>query len=129
VLREPDAELNALSHQVIGAAIEVHRELGPGYIEAVYQAALAHEFTLRGIPFEPQKRLPVAYKGKLLHQGRVDFRVGGRLLVELKAQKSVPDIDRAIVISYLRSAGEPLALLINFHVQVLKDGIERLVYS
>ncbi len=127
--QEPDEELDSLAHKVIGAAIEVHRILGPGHLESIYEDALAIEFGLRGIPFERQKPLPVSYKGHKLHEGRVDFLIGGRLLVEIKAINTVPAVQKAIVIAYLRAANQSLALLINFNVTLLKQGIERIIFS
>lgn len=127
--REPDLTSDELAHAVIGAAIEVHRHLGPGYLEAVYEEALCVEFRLRGIPFERQKPIKVEYKGEYVGEGRLDLFVGERLVVELKAAKAVAPIEQARVLSYLKATGLQLALLINFHVTVLKSGIQRIVRS
>jgi len=127
--REPDTATDELAHVVIGAAIEVHRYLGPGYLEAVYEEALCVEMRLRGIPFERQKPIKVEYKGEYVGEGRLDLLVGDRLVVELKAVKAVAPIEQAKVMSYLKATGRQLALLINFHVTVLKDGIQRIVRS
>lgn len=124
--REPDPRLDEWARKVIGACIEVHRILGPGYLESIYEKALEVEFKLRGIPFERQKHLPVTYKGHKLHEGRVDFFVAGCLPVEIKASDDAP-VFRAIVISYLKAAGCERGLLINFQVEVLRDGIRRVV--
>jgi GxxExxY protein len=114
---------------VIGAALEVHRFLGPGFVEDVYEQALCVELRLRGIPFERQKRVLVDYKGELVGEGRIDLLVGDQLIVELKAVKAFAPIDRAKVISYLKATRRHLALLVNFHVPLLKDGIQRIVRS
>jgi GxxExxY protein len=129
VREEPDTSTDALAHAVIGAALEVHRFLGPGFVEDVYEQALCVELRLRGIPFERQKRVLVDYKGELVGEGRIDLLVGDQLVVELKAVRAFAPIDRAKVISYLKATRRHLALLINFHVPLLKDGIQRVVRS
>lgn len=117
-----------LTHSIIGAAIEVHRVLGPGLLESAYEECLAEELTLRGIPFEKQKPLPVVYKGMKLDCGyRVDLLIDGRVVVELKAVEALAPIHDAILLTYLRLSGCKIGLLINFHCAVLKDGIRRLV--
>jgi len=119
---------NQLTHEIIGAAIEVHRMLGPGLLESAYEECLAREFVLRGIPFERQKAVPVVYKDAKLECGyRIDLVVDGRVVVELKAVEALAPIHDAIVLTYLRLSGCKIGLLINFHVPVLKDGIRRLV--
>lgn len=127
--REPDASTDALAHAVIGAALEVHRHLGPGFLEEVYEEALCLELRLRQIPFERQKRVRVDYKGDYVGEGRLDLLVGDRLVVELKAVKAFAPIDKAKLLSYLKASGRHLALLINFHVPLLRDGIQRVVRS
>jgi GxxExxY protein len=129
VTREPDAALDQLAHAVIGAAIEVHRHLGPGFTEDVYEKALRIELSLRNIPFEPQKSVGVDYKGHGVGVGRLDLMVGGSLVLELKSAKAVTSVDEAKVLSYLKATGCMLALLINFNVPLLKDGIKQLVRS
>jgi GxxExxY protein len=126
---EPDAELNRLSEAVIGAAMEVHRHLGPGYLEALYEAALAVELRLRGTSFERQVPVPVFYKGCDIGEGRLDFLVEKCLLVELKAIDSLAPIHTAQVISCLKATGLHLGLLINFKVPALRSGIRRVVRS
>jgi GxxExxY protein len=128
-LHEPDPETDELAHAVIGAAIEVHRILGPGFLEAVYEQALCVELRLRSIPFERQKPAKVEYKGEYVGEGRLDLLVNDRLIVELKALREVAPIHTAIVLSYLKATGRRLALLINFNVPRLKDGVRRLVLS
>jgi GxxExxY protein len=118
--------INELSNAVIGACIEVHRNTGPGLLESTYEQCLCRELSLRGIPFTVQAPLPVKYKGMLLDCGyRVDLLVDGRLLIELKAVEKLLPIHEAQVLTYLRLGGWELGLLINFNVQVLKDGINR----
>ena len=126
---EPSQEVDKLAHSVIGAAIEVHRNLGPGYLESVYEAALAVEFDLRGISFERQKPIRIQYKGHPIGEARLDFLVGEILIVELKAVESLAGIHTAQVISYLKATRLQLGLLINFNVPVLKEGIKRVVYT
>jgi GxxExxY protein len=119
---------NELSKRVIGAAIEVHRQLGPGLLESAYEECLAYELQLRGIPFERQKALPLTYKDVRLDAGfRVDFLVDGKVVVELKATDALAPIHKAQVLTYLRLTGCKLGLLINFNVPLLKDGVKRLV--
>jgi GxxExxY protein len=127
--REPDEKLDKLAHAVIGAAIEVHRHLGPGYLESVYQAALEVELKLQGIAFEPQKPVGVCYKGHPVGDGRLDFLVAGMLVVELKAVDELADVHKAQVISYLKATRLHLGLLINFNVTVLKSGVKRVIRS
>jgi GxxExxY protein len=128
-LCEPDASTDAIAHAVIGAAIEVHRVLGPGFLEQVYEQALCRELQLRQIPFERQKPVRVDYKGEYVGEGRLDLLVGQELIVELKAVKAFAPIDRAKVISYLKASDRRLALLINFNVPVLKEGLQRVIQS
>ncbi|HZU96524.1 MAG TPA: GxxExxY protein [Planctomycetota bacterium] len=128
-IREPDPSTDALANSVIGAAIEVHRHLGPGFLEDVYEEAMAIEMVLRQIPFERQKHIAVDYKERLVGRGRLDFLVGDQLVVELKSVTAIAPIEVARVISYLRAYRRDLALVINFNVRILKDGIQRVVVS
>ncbi|MBM3878771.1 MAG: GxxExxY protein [Verrucomicrobia bacterium] len=117
-----------LSKAVIGCAIEVHRELGPGLLESAYEQCLAHELRLKAIPFTLQKAMPVEYKGVLIDCGyRLDLLVDGRLIVELKAVAAVEPIHQAQILTYLKLAKLKTGLLINFDVPLLKDGIKRFV--
>lgn len=117
-----------LTEKIIGAAMEVHKALGPGLLESVYQACLAREFTLQGIPFEPEKVLPVEYKGVLLESGlRMDFVVAEKVVVELKAIAGLLPIHEAQLITYLKLSGCKVGLLINFNEVLLKRGIVRRV--
>ena len=121
-------EINTLTEQIIGCAIKVHRNLGPGFLESVYQAALAHELRLAGIPFEREKSLPVPYDGIILEVGfRCDFLVDKRVIVECKAVRETTEIDDAQILNYLKVTKLQVGLLINFNVKVLKNGIKRLV--
>jgi GxxExxY protein len=126
---EPHNTLDRLAQTVIGAAIEVHRHLGPGYLESLYEEALSIELGLRQIPFERQKAVSVDYKGYAIGEGRVDLVVGEELLVELKAVDALASIHKAQVISYLKATKCHLGLLINFNVPILKNGIQRVVLS
>src|SRR5438128_11048274 len=113
---------NELTREIIGAAIEVHRELGPGKPETAYETALTHELTLRRIPHQTQKPVPVVYKGVKLDCGyRLDALVAETVVVEAKAVELVHPVHRAQTLTYLRLGGWKLALLLNFHVAVLKD--------
>ena len=126
-LAAPQAR-DLLSEQVIGAAIEVHKELGPGLLESAYEQCLAWELTRRHIAFERQVPLPLNYKGlKLDAAYRLDMVVGGRLLLELKAVERFEPIHQAQVLTYLKLSRLHTALLINFNVPALRVGIKRLV--
>jgi len=127
--REPDEDVDELARRVIGAAIEVHRHLGPGFLEGVYEEALCLELSLREIPFDRQRPIGVDYKGHLVGQGRLDLLVGDRLLIELKAVDRLAPIHNAQVMSYLKATKLHLGLLINFNVPLLKDGIRRIIRS
>ena len=121
----PDVE--AVMFRVIGAAIEVHRHLGPGYLESIYHRALCVELRLRGIEFEVERRVDVIYKGETLRGQKLDLIVEGRLIVEVKAVSQLEEIHGSQVVSYLRSTGLRAGLLINFNSVVLKAGIRRIV--
>jgi len=121
-----DSELTRL---IIGSAIDIHRSLGPGLLEAVYEECLAKEFLLRGIPFERQKPIPLIYKDLELECGyRLDFLVDRRIVLELKSIEAIAPIHDSVVLTYLRLSGTHLGLLINFNARVLKDGIRRYVW-
>jgi GxxExxY protein len=127
--QEPDAALDAWANRTIGAAIEVHRLLGPGYLEAVYEEALSLELSLRGIPFERQAGFNVRYKDHPVGAGRNDFLVAGQLVVEIKAVELLTPVFTAQLISYLKARDLRLGLLINFNEALLKSGIRRLINS
>ena len=121
--------LEQLTGQIIGAAIEVHKQLGPGLLESTYQACLCHELELRGISFECQKPLPLEYKGIKLECGyRIDLLVAGLVIVEIKSVEALAPIHEAQLLTYLKLTGVKVGLLINFNVVVLKEGIRRLVH-
>ena len=121
-------EFDALSRKVIGCAIEVHRELGPGLLESTYEQCLAYELNRAGIAFELQKAVPVMYKGIRLDCGyRVDVLVEKALILELKSVDAVLGIHEAQLLAYMKLAGIKTGLLINFNVQRLKMGIKRFV--
>ncbi|HXF84893.1 MAG TPA: GxxExxY protein [Anaerolineales bacterium] len=114
-----------LSFAVIGAAMEVHRLLGAGFLEAVYQKALAHELRLRNISFEEQVRLPVMYKGVLVGDYIADFVIDGKIILEIKSVPAITDVHKAQAINYLAATGYELAILLNFGGSRLQQ--ERLV--
>ena len=119
-------DINQITHDVIGAAIEVHRQLGPGLLESSYRECLCRELLLRGIPFEREKPLPLEYKGIHLGCGyRLDILVDQSVVVEVKAIEALAPIHEAQLLTYLRIGGWRLGLLINFNVAVLKTGIRR----
>ena len=126
---EPPAHVDVLAHQVIGAAIEVHRHLGPGFLESIYEDALAVELGFRDIPFTRQPKIDISYKGCPVGSARPDFFIGNELVVEIKAVESLAPIHQAQVISYLKSINKSLGLLVNFKVRILKEGIRRVVMS
>lgn len=121
-------EPNQITEAIIGAAIEVHRTLGPGLLESAYEECLAHELTLRRVPFERQVPLPVQYKGLSLDCGyRLDLLVAQTVVVEIKAVEQLLPIHEAQLLTYMKLGGWPVGLLINFNVPVLKRGIRRRV--
>ena len=120
--------LNGITEEIIGAAIQVHRVLGPGLLESAYEACLAFELGRRGLNVEQQKPLPLIYETVKLECGyRIDLLVEGLVVVEIKSVDALAPIHEAQVMSYLKLSGCKLALLINFNVRVLKDGIRRFV--
>ena len=126
--QETKDKANELSKLVIGAAIEVHRHLGPGLLESTYEACLCRELELRGIAFECQVPLPVHYKGMEIDCAyKMDVRVDGLLIVELKSVGAIDPIHEAQLMTYLRLSRIRVGLLMNFNVRVLKDGIRRRV--
>ena len=120
--------LNELTDAIIGAAMEVHRTLGPGLLESTYEMCLCRELSIRGIPFERQIPIPVEYKGVKLDCGyRADIVVDETILIEIKAVDSVLSIHDAQLLSYLKLGGWKIGLLINFNVELLKHGLRRRV--
>lgn len=117
-----------ITHEIIGAAIEAHRLLGPGLLESAYEECLTKELALRNLTVERQKPIPVVYKNVKLECGyRMDLLVESRIVVELKSVESLAAIHEAIILTYLRLSGHRLGLLINFNVNVLKEGIKRYI--
>jgi GxxExxY protein len=120
--------LNRLSRVVIGRAIEVHKELGPGLLESAYEECLAHEFNMVALKFERQKPVPLKYKTESQECGyRIDFLIEDRLVVEIKSVDALIPIFDAQILTYMRLADKPLGLLMNFNAQTLKDGLRRFV--
>lgn len=120
-------DINQLTEQIIGAAIEVHRILGPGLLEAAYQRALAHELTLRKVPFEEQKLCPIRYKDLLIEDAyRLDFLVNGMVVVELKTVDSLLEVHDSQVLTYLKFSDCRVGLLMNFRSTILTRGLRRL---
>jgi GxxExxY protein len=121
-------DINQLTGQIIGAAIEVHKTLGPGLLESAYEECLCRELSLRGFSYERQKEVPVKYKGVRLDCGyRLDIVVSESVVLELKACDRLERIHQAQLLTYLKLTGIKYGLLINFNVPVLKDGIKRMV--
>ena len=119
--------INDLTGQVINAAIEVHKTLGPGLLESIYEECLCHEVGLKEIPYERQKELPIEYKGiKLNPNFRLDVLVNKQLILEIKSCDTLLPIHEAQLLTYLKLTGIKLGLLINFNVPMLKDGIKRI---
>ena len=118
-----------MAYRVIGAAIEVHRHLGPGFLEAVYEDVLCVEFNQREIPYERQYPVSVEYNGQAVGAGKMDLLVDGMLIGELKATENLVPVHFAQVLSYLKASGIKLGLLINFDEAILKQGIKRVVLT
>jgi len=119
---------DTLTEQIIGAAIQVHRELGPGLLESAYETCLCHELSLSGLKVERQRVVPISYKGILLDAGyRLDLVVENQVIVEIKAVSELLPVHEAQLLSYLKQIGGGRGLLINFNVKLLKQGLRRLV--
>ena len=121
-------EINDITKEIIGAAIEVHKTLGPGLLEKPYELCLIHELKLRGIKCESQKTVSIQYKGLVLDDSlKLDLVVENKVIVELKATKEILPVHRAQIMSYMKLSCINNGLIINFHVKLLKDGIERFI--
>lgn len=120
-------EINAITEKIIGCAIEVHRQLGPGLLESIYEEALAIEFELAGLKYEKQVIIPVTYKGRRIGEHRLDLLVEDMVVVELKSVERMDPVFEAQVLTYLKLTGKKVGLLINFNNRFLKDGIKRLI--
>lgn len=121
-----EAEMNLLTERIIGCAIEVHRELGPGLLESIYENALAVEFRTGGIHFERQRPVMVLYKGEPVGEFRLDLLVEDTVVVELKSVERHDPLFEAQLLTYMRMANSSIGLLINFNSKLLKDGIKRM---
>jgi len=125
-MTEMDEEaLNQLTKRIIGCAIEVHRNLGPGLLESIYESALCIELGLANLAFERQKQVPVMYKGHRLGDHRLDILVEDSVILELKSVDRFDPVFEAQILSYLRMTGKPIGLMLNFNTRFLKDGIKR----
>ncbi len=122
-----DEHIETLIKRVIGAAISVHRELGPGFPESVYSNSLAIELDYQGIPFSKEHRFDVSYRNKHVGEGRMDFLIDNRLVLELKAIESLAPVHDSQVVVYLNHQKEPVGLLINFNDATLKAGLKRII--
>ena len=121
-------DLNKITEAIIGASIDVHRELGPGLLESAYEACLAYELAHRGLQVGRQVKLPITYKGVLIDGGyKIDLWVQSLVIVELKAVEKLDPVHEAQLLSYLKLSGSKVGLLINFNVKCLKNGIKRMV--
>ena len=126
--RGTETQRDALSEQVIGCAIEVHRHLGPGLLEAVYEICLCHELVEQGLKVQRQVPLPVKYKRVELEMGyRLDVVVENAMILEIKAASAINAVHEAQLLTYMRLSGHRRGLILNFHAPVLKDGIKRMV--
>ncbi len=121
-----DQDVEDLAYRVIGAAIEVHAEIGPGFLESIYHNALAYELEQRGIAYQREEKVVVVFKEQVVGEGRVDLLVDQKLVVELKTVEAVTDIHRAQVSAYLKASGLRLGLLLNF-TAVMRDGVKRVI--
>jgi GxxExxY protein len=120
-------DIDHLTGRIIGCAIEVHRQIGPGLLESIYESALSVEFDIAGIRFERQIALPVEYRGRIIGEHRLDFIVERTVVVELKSVERMDPVFEAQVLTYLRLAKLKVGLLINFNSRLLHEGIKRLV--
>ena len=122
-----DFPLKDITEKIISSAIEVHSTLGPGLLENIYEEALAYEFELRSIRYEKQKEIGLKYKDRDIGKHRIDFLVEDQVVVELKAVGTMHKIYEAQLLTYLKAMGRKVGLLINFNVEMLKDGIKRMI--
>jgi len=121
-------ELNTISYKIIGLAIEVHKQLGPGLLESAYQECLYYEIVNSGLTVEKQKALPIIYKDiKLDHGYRIDLLIENKIVIELKTVEAFTDVHFAQILTYLKLGNYPLGLLINFDSKILKNNIKRFI--
>lgn len=119
---------DSITEKIIGAAIELHKSLGPGMLESVYETCLCHELQLLGIAFERQKTLPLLYKGHCLESGlRIDLIVANTVVVELKCVTSIASVHESQLLTYMRLSGVPKGLILNFYTSRMIDGIKRMI--
>jgi GxxExxY protein len=123
---EPNPCLNEITNRIIGCLIAVHRELGPGYLEAYYERALEIEFKKRGVQFSRQHPFAVTYQGVVIGEGRLDFLIEETVILELKATESISPTHVATMISYLRANKKKLGIIANLNVKYMKDGLKRI---
>ncbi|MBC7783263.1 MAG: GxxExxY protein [Burkholderiales bacterium] len=123
---EPDPKLNELTNRIIGVLIEVHKALGPGYLESYYERAVEIEFIARGLRYSRQHSFGVMYKGEVIGEGRLDFLVEDTVILEMKHVESIGSAHVATMISYLKANKKPLGIIANFNVKLLKDGLRRI---
>ena len=127
---EIDPEANRIASMVVDAAFKLHSTLGPGLLESVYEAFLVHELKMRRLQVEKQVSLPITYENMTLDGGlRLDLLVENQVVVELKSVEEISKVHQAQLRTYLKLSGHPLGLLINFNVPVIKDGIQRIVFT
>ncbi|KAA0894039.1 GxxExxY protein [Oryzomonas rubra] len=124
---DTEEAINGLTDKIIGCAIEVHRNLGPGLLEGIYEKALCHELQSSGLRFQCQAIIPIIYKGTRLGDHRLDLLVEDEIIIELKAVEKIESVFKAQLLSYLKLTNKKLGLLINFNVPVLKDGVTRII--
>ncbi|HQW68362.1 MAG TPA: GxxExxY protein [Flavobacterium sp.] len=123
-------EINELTYKVIGLAIEVHKELGPGLLESAYQECLFYELKNAGLKVEKEKALPIIYKDiKLDHGYRIDLLIENTLVIEIKTVENFTDVHFAQILTYLKLGNYPISLLMNFHSKILKNNIKRFINS
>ena len=122
-----DQDVEDLAYRVIGAAIEVHAEIGPGFLESIYHNALAYELEQRSIAYQREEKVVVIFKEQVVGEGRIDLLVDQKLVVELKTVEAVTDTHRAQVSAYLKASGLRLGLLLNFNTAVMRDGVKRVI--
>lgn len=120
-------ELNRITKRIIACGIEVHRQLGPGLLESIYEKALCHEFEIEQLEYQNQVTVPIVYKGRNLGEHRLDFLIENEIIVELKAVDRMDSVFHAQLLSYLRLTNKRLGLLMNFNVPILRNGIKRIV--
>ncbi|OVE74016.1 hypothetical protein BVX93_00585 [bacterium B13(2017)] len=126
-MRKDFLNMNKITEKIIGCAIEVHRHLGPGLLESIYENALCYEFDLNKIKYVRQMNTPIKYKNKNIGEHRLDLIVEDKVIVELKAVNNHAPLFEAQLLSYLKMSNKKLGLLINFNVILLKDGIKRII--